>query len=152
MKTYIYMVRHCESAKTEGNERTRGLTDQGKIDAYHLTEVLQKEGIEVYVSSPYNRAILSIQDLAKRLGKDILIFEDLKERVFFNEDSRLLDKELSPLLKKSFSDPNFALSGGESNMDCQTRAVKVLKQLLKNYQGRKVVLATHGCVMTLMMG
>jgi len=56
------------------------------------------------------------------------------------------------LLKKSFSDPNFALKGGESNAVCQNRAIKVLKELLKTYRGQKVVLGTHGAVMTLMMG
>jgi 2,3-bisphosphoglycerate-dependent phosphoglycerate mutase len=61
-------------------------------------------------------------------------------------------KELFPLLEKSFSDPNFALTGGESNTVCQNRAITVLKELLKIYRGRKVVLGTHGAVMTLMMG
>ncbi|PWN11852.1 histidine phosphatase family protein, partial [Bacillus thuringiensis] len=49
-------------------------------------------------------------------------------------------------------DPDFALTGGESNVDCQKRAIKVLKELLNTYQGQKVVLGTHGAVMTLMMG
>ncbi|SFL30896.1 2,3-bisphosphoglycerate-dependent phosphoglycerate mutase [Paenibacillus sp. 1_12] len=33
MKTIIYMVRHAESPYTEGNERTRGLTPKGKMNA-----------------------------------------------------------------------------------------------------------------------
>ncbi|NDI35789.1 histidine phosphatase family protein [Chengkuizengella sediminis] len=152
MKTFIYMVRHGESPKTEGNERKRGLTDKGKSDVYRITELLKGEGIDVFVSSPYQRAILTIKELARCSGQEILIFEDLKERIFSNEDNRICDKELLPLLKKSFSDPNFALTGGESNTVCQNRAVTVLKELLKNYQGRKVVLGTHGAVMTLMMG
>jgi 2,3-bisphosphoglycerate-dependent phosphoglycerate mutase len=146
------MVRHGESPKTEENERTRGLTEKGKIDAYRITDILQGEGIEVCISSPYNRSILTIQELATRLGQEVLIFEELKERIFSAEDKRISDKELFPLLKKSFSDPNFALTGGESNAICQNRAIKVLKELLKTYRGRKVVLGTHGAVMTLMMG
>lgn len=152
MKTFIYMVRHGESPKTEGTERTRGLTDQGKSDADRITELLQGEGIEVFVSSPYQRAILTIQELARRSGQEILVFEDLKERIFSNENSRMPDKELFPLLKKSFADPHFALTGGESNAGCQNRAITVLKQLLKIYRGRKVGVGTHGAVMTLMMG
>lgn len=62
------------------------------------------------------------------------------------------DKELMPLLEKSFSNPNFALMGGESNAACQERAMRVLKELLNTYQGRKIALGTHGAVMTLMMG
>lgn len=46
MKTYIYMVRHGESPKTENNERTRGLTDRGLADAKRITEMLKDEGID----------------------------------------------------------------------------------------------------------
>ncbi|KOS03557.1 histidine phosphatase family protein, partial [Paenibacillus polymyxa] len=123
MKTFIYMVRHGESPKTEGNERTRGLTDKGKSDA-------RGEGIEVFVSSPYQRAILTIQELAQCSGQEVLIFEDLKERIFSSEGNRMPDDELFPLLDKSFSDPNFALREGESNAVCQNRSITVLKELL----------------------
>ena len=151
MNTIIYMVRHGESPK-EGNERTRGLTDKGKLDAQQVSDVLIKEGIEAVISSPYDRSILTVQQLGIHLGQEVLVFEDLKERTFTSEDNRISDKELFPLLKKSFSEPNFSLLGGESNADCQKRAIKVLKKLLNTYQGRKVVIGTHGAVMALMMG
>ncbi len=95
MKTFIYMVRHGESPKTEGTERTRGLTEKGKLDVHQVTDLLQDEGIEVFVSSPYNRAVLTIQDSAERSGKEVLVFEDLKERIFTNEDIRLLIRTCS---------------------------------------------------------
>lgn len=151
MNTFIYMVRHGDSPKTEGNERTRGLTDKGWADADRITEMLQDEGIGVFVSSPYRRSILTVQELARRSGQEILVFEDLKERIFRDEDNRMPDAELIPLLEKSFADPNFALKGGESNADCQGRAVSVLKELLKTYRGQKIAVGTHGAVMTLMM-
>lgn len=152
MKTFIYMVRHSESPKTEGNERTRGLTDKGKSDANRITQLLKGEGIEVFVSSPYQRAILTLQELAQCSGQEIIVFEDLKERIFLNEDSRMPDNELLPLLEKSYTDSTFSLTGGESNADCQNRAITVLKELLRIYRGRKIALGTHGAVMTLMMG
>ncbi|MEH7353752.1 histidine phosphatase family protein [Neobacillus drentensis] len=150
MKTFIYMVRHGESPK-EGNERTRGLTEKGNLDAQRITNVLQGEKIDAIVSSPYSRSILTVEHLAKQLGQEVLVFEDLKERVFTAEEKRISDKELLPLLEKSFSQPNFALTGGESNAECQNRAIKILKELLNTYRGRKIVLGTHGAVMALMM-
>lgn len=152
MKTFIYMVRHGESPKTEGNERTRGLTDKGKLDAVRITELLKGEGIEVFVSSPYQRAILTIQELARYSGQEVLVVEDLKERIFLNEESRMPDQELYPLLEKSFLDPSFALAGGESNAACQRRAIMALKEIITTYRGRKIAVGTHGAVMTLMMG
>lgn len=152
MKTFIYMVRHGESPKMGENERTRGLTAQGAFDAHRITEILQGEDIDVFASSPYKRSILTIQELAERSGQKVIVFEELKERIFSAEDSRMPDKELSSLLIRSFADPNFALTGAESNAACQNRAITVLKKLLMTYQGCKIVVGTHGVVMTLIMG
>lgn len=151
MKTYIYMVRHGDSSIV-GSERTRGLTIKGKIDAQRIANLLIEEGINAVISSPYKRSILTVQELADKLGEKVLIFEDLKERIFSLEDKRLSDKELIHLLNRSFSESTHSLPGGESNEDCQARAVKTLKVILNTYQGQKVVVGTHGAVMTLMMG
>ena len=150
MKTFIYMVRHGESPY-DGNERTRGLTKNGQLDAQKITDVLKSEGINTVISSPYTRSILTVEPLAKQLKQEVLVFEDLKERIFSSEEKRVSDSELIPLLKKSFSDPNYALYGGESNNDCQKRSVNVLEELLNTYKGQKVVIGTHALVMTLMM-
>lgn len=151
MSTFVYMVRHGDSPK-KGNERTRGLTEKGLLDAQRVNDTLINEKIDAVVSSLYTRSILTVEKLAKQLGQEVLIFEDLKERIFSSEDNRTSDKELVPLLEKSFMEPNFALEGGESNADCQKRAIKVLKELLDIFKGKKVAIGTHGVVMTLMMG
>ncbi|QXE03228.1 histidine phosphatase family protein [Terribacillus sp. DMT04] len=151
MQTFIYMVRHGDSPK-EGNERTRGLTENGYIDAQRVTAIVADEGIDVVVSSPYTRAILTVNEIAKQINQDVLVYEDLKERRFSADDNRVGDKELIPLLETSFNDASYALEGGESNADCQKRAVNVLLELLDKFQGKKVVIGTHGAVMTLMLG
>ncbi len=151
MSTVIYMVRHGESPKEE-NERTRELTDKGYLDAQRVTDILKDEKIDVVVSSPYIRSLLTVEKIAQQIGQEVLVFEDLKERIFSPENKRLEDKELVQILKKSFSDSNFSLEGGESNADCQKRAIGVLKELLDTMRNKKVVIGTHGAVMTLMMG
>jgi 2,3-bisphosphoglycerate-dependent phosphoglycerate mutase len=152
MNTYIYMVRHGESSKTKGNERTRGLTEKGKFDTHRITELLKDEGVNTFISSPYSRAVLTIEELAQFSGKEILVHEDLKESIFSSEDTIMSDKELYPLVKKMFSDPEFSLHGGESIAECQTRSIVVLKEILKDFKGHKIVIGTHGLVMTLMIG
>ncbi|MEK4525295.1 histidine phosphatase family protein [Paenibacillus sp. FSL H8-0104] len=149
MKTIVYMVRHAESPYTEGTERTRGLTLQGKMNAERITEILTNEGIHAIVSSPYARAILTLEGVAAALELDIQIMEDLRERHF--SDDMIADEEFEPASKKMFDDPDYALPGGESNTVCQSRAVGVLKQILEEYKGEKVAIGTHGHVMTLMM-
>ncbi|HDR7517588.1 histidine phosphatase family protein [Bacillus mobilis] len=151
MSTYIYMVRHGESPKLEGNERTRGLTEKGHMDACRVTDILKEERIDAFISSPYNRATLTVEKAADFYEKEIVVYENLKECMFSNEDQIISDKEVYPLVKKMFSDPDFALKEGESYKDCQRRVVKVLKEILMDFQGQKIVIGTHGLVMTLMM-
>ena len=151
MNTYIYMVRHGESPKLEGNERTRGLTEKGTLDAHKVTEILKTEGIDTFISSPYKRAMLTIEKSANFHEKEIVVYENLKECRFLSEDKIISDKEVYPLVKKMFSNPDFTLTGGESYVDCQRRVVKVLKEILIDFQGHKIVVGTHGLVMTLMM-
>ncbi|WP_422657618.1 histidine phosphatase family protein [Paenibacillus sp. EC2-1] len=149
METIIYMVRHAESPYTEGNERTRGLTAKGKVDAEKITEILKDEGINTIISSPYARAILTLEGLAKELELETQIFEDLRERHF--SDYIIMNEEFIPTMKKMFDDPAYSLPGGESNTVCQNRSVVVLKNILQEHKGKKVAIGTHGNVMTLMM-
>lgn len=100
MKTFIYMVRHGDSPKS-GKENKR-INWKGKLDVQRITDVLQGEGIDIVISSPYNRSILTVQQLAKQIGQEVLVFEDLKERIFIAEEERMSDKELFPLITKSF--------------------------------------------------
>ncbi|HFJ9438734.1 TPA: histidine phosphatase family protein [Bacillus albus] len=151
MSTYIYMVRHGESPKLEGNERTRGLTEKGSLDAHRVTDILKTEGIDTFISSPYKRAVLTIEKAADFYEKEIVVYENLKECMFSNEDQIISDKEVYPLVKKMFVNQDFTLTEGESYADCQRRVVKVLKEILMDFRGQKIVVGTHGLVMTLMM-
>lgn len=151
MKTYIYMVRHGESPKLEGSERTRGLTDKGKLDTIRVTELLMNEGIDTFVSSPYSRAMLTIENLARAQGKEITVYEDLKELVFLDED-QIVQQDLIPTVRRMFSEPDFSLPGGESLEYCQRRVIATFKDILNRYKGHNVIIGTHGLVMTLMMG
>ncbi|HDR7712162.1 TPA: histidine phosphatase family protein [Bacillus cereus] len=151
MSTYIYMVRHGESPKLEGNERMRGLTERGHMDARRVTDILKAERIDTFISSPYNRAMLTIEELANFHEKEIVVYENLKECMFLSEDQVISDKEVYPLVQKMFSNPDFARTEGESYADCQRRVVKVLKEILMDFRGCKIVIGTHGLVMTLMM-
>ncbi|ENJ6138723.1 MULTISPECIES: histidine phosphatase family protein [Bacillus] len=151
MNTYIYMVRHGESPKLDGGERTSGLTEKGSLDVHKVTDILKTEGIDTFISSPYKRAVLTIEKTANLYEREILIYENLKECMFSSGDQVISDKEVYPLVQKMFSNPGYALAEGESYADCQRRVVKVLKEILMDFQGQKIVIGTHGLVMTLMM-
>jgi len=146
------MVRHGESPKDGDNERTRGLTEKGMAGAHLVTDILKDEEIDTFISSPYRRSTLTIDELAQSMGKEIMVYEDLKELVFLSDDKILPEHELYPTIIKMFNDPNYSLPEGESIADCQARAITVFKQVLSNYKGQKITIGTHGAVMTLIMG
>lgn len=152
MTTYIYMVRHGDSLRTGVDEWTRGLSPKGEEDALRVTECLKDEGIDVMYSSPYIRAVNTIADLADKLEQDIILVNDLREKVWMEGEQQLPDGELYQVLQKMYTDPDYALPGGESNRECQTRAVKALQDILRTHEGKKVAIGTHGMVMSLMMG
>lgn len=147
MKTTIYMVRHAESPYDEGDERTRGLTEKGKRDAEKVTKLLIGEGIDMVISSPYSRAVLSVEGLAQHLNVEVETFENLRERHFSSEYIHDLMYEI----RENFYNFEYALPGGESNADCQKRAIAALKAILKKHEGKRVVIGTHGLIMSLMM-
>lgn len=105
MKTIIYMVRHAESPCDEGDERTRGLTAKGKADAEKVTKFLIGEGIDVIVSSPYTRAVLSVEGLAQHINLEVETFEDLRERHFSTDN--ILD--LMSNIRNNFYNPEYTL-------------------------------------------
>lgn len=147
MTTTIYMVRHGESPYDEGTERTRGLTPKGRADADKITDILAEEGIDLILSSPYARAVLSVEGLARHLNVEIETFEDLRERQFASD----IIIDLMSNIRENFYNSEYALPGGESNAECQQRAIAVLKMILNKHNGKKIAIGTHGLVMTLMM-
>lgn len=69
METVLYFVRHADSLYEEGKERTRGLSEQGMMNTRRVREILISENIDLFVSSPYERAIETIRLLANEKAK-----------------------------------------------------------------------------------
>ncbi|AWB45595.1 hypothetical protein DCC85_16275 [Paenibacillus sp. CAA11] len=81
MNTMLYFVRHAESEYIEGQERMRGLTEQGGRDALQVAALLADERIDRFISSPYERAVQTLEPLAERGSKRIELYEDLRKLV-----------------------------------------------------------------------
>lgn len=79
-KTIIYFVRHADSIFIPNMEGERGLSEKGTADALRIIEILGNELIDLFISSPYERAIQTISGLAASYKKEITIVKDLRER------------------------------------------------------------------------
>lgn len=147
--TTIYFIRHCESIKT-GGDRERGLTDAGQVQAQELVAFFKEMPIDAIYSSPMRRAMDSVGPLAEQ--RRLRIYEAaFQERRFQETDERLSPERLEELLKRSFQNDDYVQSGGESNQIARNRALTVIDQLLKTHPNDRVVVATHGLVLALVL-
>lgn len=146
MLTKLYFVRHAHSVYTS-DELNRPLSEKGKIDSEEITRILIKEDIDMVISSPYQRAVQTVEGVAKFIGKDIIIENNLKERKL--SEGPVEDFHLA--IKTVWEDPTFSWEGGESNITAQERGVKATLEVLEKYEGKNIVIGTHGNLMVLIM-
>ncbi|GBF75534.1 histidine phosphatase family protein [Paenibacillus sp. 598K] len=145
--TMIYFVRHAESPFVAGMERERGLSETGRHHAMQVKDVLRIETIDHILSSPYERAIQTVKPLADELQKDIVSYEDLRER----ELGSIGEMRFEAAKRKLYADFDYHYDAGESSFRARERAVRILDNILQAYEGQGIVIGTHGDIMTLMM-
>ncbi|WP_412838709.1 histidine phosphatase family protein [Bacillus paranthracis] len=144
--TTIYFVRHAHSTYTK-EERERPLSEKGQLDAENVTHLLKDRHIDVVISSPYKRAIQTVQGIANTYDVSIQIEEDLRERLLSSESVT----DFNDAVQKVWEDWDFAHEGGESNDVAQRRAVICMQNILKKYKDKNIVIGTHGNIMVLLM-
>ncbi|MFU1884777.1 histidine phosphatase family protein [Bacillus wiedmannii] len=140
--TTIYFVRHAHSTYTK-EERERPLSEKGLLDTQHVTRLLKDKHIDVVISSPYKRAMQTVQGIANTYNLSIQLEEDLRERLLSKEPVQ----DFNDALKKVWEDWTFVYEGGESNDVAQRR----MQSILKKYKGKNIVIGTHGNIMVLLM-
>ena len=148
--TCVYFVRHAESLFVKGQERTRGLSHRGFLDAQKVKYLLVKESIDYIYSSPYKRSIQTVQPLSNAIHKEIIVKEDLRERLLAG-DGLFTSDTFQQSKKIAYEDMNYSFCGGESSKAAQKRAMQVLTKIMNEHQGMNIVIGTHGDIMTLMM-
>ena len=148
--TTIYMIRHAESPFIFGEERTRKLSVNGEIEAEKVAKLMLSEKIDVIISSPFARSIQTIEAIATTRNLEIKLFEELRERMI-KGNYQLPWEEVEPAIEVSFEDKDYCLPGGETTRQAQERAIPIIKQVLKEYEGKSIVIGTHGNIMTIIM-
>lgn len=149
MITEIYLVRHAHSDYSSGDEETRTLSERGRIDALAVTELLLKQRIQVVCSSPYVRAVQTVEGIAHALSVPMDLDERFRERIFA-ERSYIVEDRLEAMVR-GFTEPDLTFPGGESNRDVKRRGISAMNWVLKAYRGKRVAIGIHGGIMTLIM-
>jgi len=146
MRTEIFFVRHAHSTYTP-EELTRPLSEKGIRDARRVTKILESENLDHVVSSPYLRAIQTVEEAADYLNQDVILIDGFKERLLSSAPLN----DFQGAIRKVWEEPSFHWEGGESNVDAQKRGVAAMLDLLNEFEGKRVAVGTHGNIMVLIM-
>ena len=146
MNTNVYLVRHAHSTYTP-DELNRPLSEEGFKDAGRISEILLNEDIDFVLASPYKRAIQTVEGVAKNIALEIIIEDGFRERKISEGSVENFDSAITKL----WTNFEFAFEGGESNLEAQKRGINAINKLLKKYNGKNIVIGTHGNIMALIM-
>lgn len=142
--TTVYFVRHAEPNYDNHDDLLRELTEKGLRDRKLVTAFLSDKDIDVVLSSPYIRAIDTVRDFAESKGLNVAIIEDFKERKI---DSVWIE-DYNSFCKKQWEDFSYKLSDGESLAEVQSRNIGALNRVLKDYEGKNIVIGSHGTALS----
>ncbi|TCM91089.1 hypothetical protein EV294_109166 [Paenibacillus sp. BK033] len=145
--THIYMVRHAHSVYKADDELYRPLSPDGEEAARKVADLLADVPISAIISSPYKRALQTVEPLAARKGLAIQAEEDFRERLLADRPQ----DEFDYAIRKVWEEEDFSWPGGESNLVAQHRGVQALQGVLRRYQGETIAIGTHGNLMALTM-
>jgi 2,3-bisphosphoglycerate-dependent phosphoglycerate mutase len=144
----IVLVRHAEPVAPSDpryEQNDRPLAEAGRRDAERLADELADDVVAAIYSSPYPRAVQTVEPLARRLGAEISLVDDLRERLL----SLGALPDWRNQLHRSWSDFGYALEDGESSADAQRRVSAVLATLRRRHRGERIVVVSHGNLIAL---
>lgn len=147
-ETIVYLVRHAESApNARVPESDWPLSETGEQQAQALVPQLARLNIDHIITSPYRRAMATIEPFARIAKLPIATEFDLRERKL----TEATHDDWLALLKRVWDNPTHAEPNSESNVDCQTRVLACLTRLARTHSGRTIVAASHGNAISLML-
>jgi 2,3-bisphosphoglycerate-dependent phosphoglycerate mutase len=139
----LFLVRHAESPWS--SDEMRSLSNSGRAASEKLVESLSSLGLAAIYSSPYRRSIETIEPLAKYLGLPIHEVDDLRERSLGSISGTPFEEAVA----ETFSDFDHSFPGGESSRDAQQRAVRAIDRIREAHPVDRIVIATHGNLISL---
>lgn len=142
--TEVYFIRHAQSDRAAHDDRTRPLTPEGLKDGETTSEILKNKNITHIISSPYTRALQTVEALARALNLKTETDENLRER----DAGRWHGDRFFDFIEKQWSDFDYRIECGESLREVQSRNIKALEVILKKYGGETVAIATHGTALS----
>jgi 2,3-bisphosphoglycerate-dependent phosphoglycerate mutase len=145
----LLLVRHADpiNPMVHQNEYTRPLTTDGERDAVKLAENLNHLPIDAVYSSPYRRAIQTVEPIAQARGLDVRAIEELREHALALEPI----PDWKEVLERAWTDFDFALPGAETMRATQARGLGALETIRAKHPTGTVAVGGHGTIFSLML-
>lgn len=144
MQKKIYIIRHCEA---QGQPSESQLTAKGSKQAKYLVDFFSNVKIDRIISSPYLRAIQSVEPLSEKTNIKIEIDERLSERILCTKDL----PDWYEKLKATFNDMELKFEGGESSQEAKSRIANVVEEVLRGGNENNTVIVSHGNLISLLI-
>lgn len=139
----FYLVRHAHADWRP--DENRPLSSRGMRDAESVADLLGEHPITTVFSSPYTRALQTVQPLAARLGQRIRTDERFRER----ELGQWSAGSFEEAVQRTWMDMDFSFPGGETNRQAQRRAIQGLQELIAADSQGHILIGTHGNLLAL---
>ena len=123
--TKVYFIRHAEPNYSNHDDLLRELTPKGMEDRKIVTECLSNKKIDVVLSSPYKRAVMTLEDFAGKYGFKIETINDFHERVVGNE---WIDNFFE-FSKNQWADFDYKLEGYQDGSICSKEVIEAARGL-----------------------
>lgn len=143
MVKHIYVIRHCEA---QGQSSDASLTEQGFHQAEVLAMFFADKKIDRIITSPFLRAIQTIEPLSTRGNINVEIDERLSERILGTSDW----PDWYEKLRATFTDMELKFEGGESSNEAMKRIVNVVEETIKS-ESEHTIIVSHGNIITLLL-
>lgn len=156
---HLFLIRHGESwtnanwqRVTENRQMNSDLTEKGEREALLAANYLGDRlgQIDALYASTLNRTVQTAKYFEERFGITAVPDDRIREGGYSYDNGRPIEDDLLPIRKvvRLRSEPHTRFAelpaGVESYNDLRTRAGNFLTDLIKNHNGKKVVVITHG--------
>lgn len=147
-KTKIIFLRHADTQKNPNlNAALWGLSEEGKKQAEEVTHLPIMNEVDMIYASEEKKTILTIEPLARKLGKEIISLS------FFNEvkrgDEFLTKEEFEAEKVKQLKDLDYHAFGGESGREALARFKQGVDQISKENADKTILIVTHGTILNI---
>ncbi len=139
----IYIVRHCEAI---GQPPESSLTQNGFEQSIELNQFFTNLQIDRIISSPFLRAVQSIQPTVNHKQLQLDIDKRLAERVLSNKEY----PDWLTRLEETYNDLELKFEGGESSKEAIDRVYSLVKEII-NQESEHTIIVTHGNLMSLLL-